>query len=94
MATILVQEYVSRYEIPMLLHSNPGHDFEATVFQEMCQQLAIIKTPHSRSNGMVERFNRTLEAQLAKFADINYIPLLLLAYRSAVHDSTACIYTS
>ena len=38
------------------------------------QLLGIITrtTPHHpQSDGMVERFNRTLEAQPAKFADIN-----------------------
>jgi len=45
---------------------------------------------------MVERFNRTLEAQLSKFADHNqkdwdlHIPFLLMAYRSAIHDTTGC----
>ena len=45
---------------------------------------------------MVDRFNRTLEAQLSKFADHNqkdldeHIPFLLMAYHSATHDTTHC----
>ena len=45
---------------------------------------------------MVEHFNRTLEAQLSKFADHNqkdwdeHIPFLLMAYRSATHGTTHC----
>ena len=45
---------------------------------------------------MVERFNRTLEDQLAKFVDYHqrdwdeHIPYLMLAYRSAIHESTGC----
>ena len=45
---------------------------------------------------MIERFNRTLEMQLSKFVDHNqkdwdlHIPILLMAYRSAIHDTTGC----
>ena len=47
-----------------------------------------------QSDGMVERFNRTLEAMLSKFVDGDqrnwdlYLPLLMMAYRSSVHEST------
>jgi len=66
----------------------------------MCRLLGIKKTRttpyHPQSDGMVERFNRALEAQLSKFADHNqkdwdlHIPFLLMAYRSAIHDTTGC----
>ena len=66
----------------------------------MCQLLGIKKTRttpyHPASDGMVERFNRTLEIQLSKFADHNqkdwdlHIPFLVMTYRSADHDSTGC----
>ena len=45
---------------------------------------------------MVERFNRILEDQLARFVDYHqrdwdeHIPYLMLAYRSAIHESTGC----
>lgn len=64
----------------------------------MCRLLGVKKTRttplHPQSDGMVERFNRTLEAQLSKFVDQNqrdwdeHVPLLLMAYRTAVHDTT------
>ena len=49
-----------------------------------------------QSDGMVERFNRTLKNMLAKFVDENlsdwdcHLPLLMMAYRSAVHETTGC----
>ena len=65
---------------------------------EVCELLDIKKTRttayHPQSDGMVERFNQTLEAQLSKFADHNqrywdqHLPFLMMAYRSAVHDTT------
>ena len=45
---------------------------------------------------MVERLNRTIEAQLAIFVMDNqtdwdlHVPFLLMAYRSAIHDTTKC----
>ena len=66
-----LKEIVSRYGVPLVLHSDQGRNCESTVFVEMCRLLTIQKTRttslHSQSDGMVERFNRTLEAQLAKF---------------------------
>ena len=97
-AEILVREVVSRFGVPLCLHSDQGRNFESTVFSEMCRLLGVKKTRttplHPQSDGMVERFNRTLEAQLSKFVDQNqrdwdeHIPLLLMAYRTAVHDTT------
>ena len=100
MASILVTEYVCRYGVPLILHSDQGRNFESAVMKEMCELLGIKKTRttpyHPQSDGMIERFNRTLEAQLSKFVDYNqrdwetHIPLLLMADRSAVHESTRC----
>ena len=45
-------------------------------------------------DGMVERFKRTFEAMLSKFVADNqrdwdqHLPLLMMAYRSAVHETT------
>lgn len=65
----------------------------------MCSLLGITKpgtTPmHPQSDGMVERFNRTLIDSLAKMTNEQerdwdtYIPIFLLAYRCAIiHEST------
>ena len=48
---------------------------------------------------MIERMNRTLEAQLSKFVDDHhldwdcYIPYLMIALRSATHETTKCTPT-
>ena len=45
---------------------------------------------------MVERFNRTLKNMLSKFVKDNvsdwdcHLPLLMMAYRSSVHETTGC----
>jgi len=99
-AEILVREVVCHFGVPLLIHSNQGRNFQSVLFAEMCWLLGIKKTRttpyHPQSDRMVERFNRTLEAQLSKFADHNqkdwdlHIPFLLMAYRSAIHGTTSC----
>ena len=76
----------------------PGRNFESRVFTEMCSLLGILKTQttplHPQSDGMVECFNRTMEAQLSKFIEDHQrnwdqlVPLMLMAYRTAIHETT------
>ena len=72
-AELLIKEVVCRFGVPLLIHSDQGRNFESAVFTEMCQLLGIQKirttAHHPQSDGMVERFNRTIEDQLAKFVD-------------------------
>ena len=89
-ANIVVHEFISRF--------GALQNFESKLFQEMCSILEIDKTRtiplQPQSDGMVERFNRTLKAMLSKFVDENqkdwdlYLPLLTMAYYSSVDEST------
>ena len=82
----------------MQIHSDQGRSFESDVFREMCRLLGIEKTrttPYRpQSDGLVERANRTIENMLASFVSQNqkdwdeHLPLLMLAYRSAQHETT------
>jgi len=97
-ADVLVSQFFSRFGVPGELHSDQGQNFESSVFQEVCTLLGIHKTRttalHPQSDGMVERYNRTIEAQLATFFQDHqkdwdrHLPLLLMSYRSAVHETT------
>ena len=94
-AEALVNNFVCRFGVPLIIHSD-----ESQVFTEMCRLLGVNKTRttplHPQSDGMVECFNRTIEDQLSKFMNSNqrdwdtHIPLLLMAYRTAVHETTGC----
>ena len=97
-AEIIVREVVSRFGVPLSLHSDQGRNFESTVFTEMCRLLGIHETRttslHPQSDGIIERFNQTLEAQMSKFVSENqkdwdqYVPLLMMVYQTSVHDTT------
>ena len=97
-AQVLVDEFFSRFGVPYELHSDQGRNFESSIFKECCRILGIRKTRttpmHPESDGMVERFNRTLGQELAKRCKDEqenwdkHLPLLLLAYRSAEHETT------
>ena len=98
MAKILVEEIVTRYGVPIYIHSDQGSQFESALFQEMCRLLGIRKTRttpyHPKSDGMVERFNRTLVTMLSGYVNEHqsdwdvYIPYVMMAYRSARQETT------
>ncbi|GFU08047.1 retrovirus-related Pol polyprotein from transposon 412 [Trichonephila clavipes] len=97
-AEVLVQHWISRFGVPLQLHSDQGRNFDSAVCMRLCEILAIDKTRtttlHPQSDGMVERFNRTIVNSLSLLVFSNQqdwdkkLPFFLLAYRSAVHETT------
>lgn len=77
----------------MSLHSDQGANLCSAMVQELCHLLGITKSSayHPEGNGQVERFNRTVEAMLAKVIDEHqfnwdlYLPKALFAYRTSLH---------
>ena len=99
-ARILVEEFICRYGTPKEIHTDQGRQFESKLFTEVCKLLGIKKTRttsfNPKSDGMVERFNRTLQAMLVTLLDPEknqrdwdrHIPFATAAYRSSVHETT------
>jgi len=97
-ARVIVEQFVSRYGVPKKVHSDQGSQFTSRLFTEMCRLLQIEKTRttpyHPESDGMVERFNRTLCAMLSAFVNENHrdwddqLPFVMMAYRSSEHETT------
>ena len=95
---IFVNEFVARHGPPEFLHTDQGKNFESNLMKEVCQLLGVSKTRttpyHPQSDGMTERFNCTLLSLLSKAASDNEVdrdkklPMVMLAYRTSVHEST------
>ena len=98
LARVLIDEVIFRYGIPSSLHSDQGANLTSNLISSLCWNLGITQTRtsayHPQGNAQVERFNRTLEAMLAKTVSDNqkdwdqHIPKLMFAYRTTVHEST------
>ena len=43
-AEILVKEFISRMEVPVIIHLDQGRNFESKLFQQMCGLFRIKKT--------------------------------------------------
>ena len=97
-AAVLVEEFICRFGTPVQIHTDQGRNFESNLFREVCRLLDIDKTRttpfHPQSDGMVERFNRTLQAMLSKVVAPDqrdwdkWLPYVMMAYRSSTHVTT------
>ena len=97
-AKVFVNEFVCRFGVPDSLHTDQGRNFEAKVLKEVCQLLGVKKTRttpyHPQSDGLVERFNRTLLDMLSMAVKDDerdwdlLLSTLLFAYRTSRHVTT------
>jgi transposase InsO family protein len=91
----IVSEFVCRYGAFRQFHTDTGTNFESNVVKEVCKILGIQKTSttpyHPQSDGMIERYNRTLNSSIAMMVKKNQkdwdlkLPFAMFAYRSSVH---------
>ncbi|KFM70378.1 hypothetical protein X975_25636, partial [Stegodyphus mimosarum] len=83
-AEVMIQHWISEFEVPLQLHSDQGRNF--TNKTQM--------TPlHLQSDSIVERFYRTILNNLSLVVSRNEkdwkkrLLFFVLAYRSAVHET-------
>ena len=96
--TTIVDNFVCRFGVPRQIHTDQGIQFESGLFKELCKKFSMDKTRTTalrpQSDGLVERFNRTLEDVLSKYISQNQkdwddqLPWVLMAYRSSEYDTT------
>jgi transposase InsO family protein len=99
-ARLIVEQVIVRFGVPYSIHSDQGTQYESRLFKETCKLLGIKKTRttpyHPKSDGMAERFDKTLASMLRAYIDEHqrdwdtHLPYLMMAYRSAEHEATGC----
>ena len=97
-ADALMDKWLPTFVFPLFLHSDQGKEFDNAMVHKLSELLGTVKTKttpyHPRSDGLVERFNRTLLAMLAMFVSREHdnwddlLPFMMLAYNTTVHTST------
>jgi len=91
-----ISTWVSRFGVPAVLTSDRGSQFTSSVWTGVCSTLGISASTttsfHPQSNGMVERFHRSLKASLrARLSNsdwISHLPMVLLGLRATPKDDT------
>ena len=96
-AQCLLNGWVSRFGCPYTILSDQGTEFESKLFKSLNEMLQVKKlrttTYHPRTDGMVERSNRTLIDILSKYCEKTdnwdlKLPLVLFAIRTSEHSTT------
>ena len=96
-AKLFVEEIVCRHGVPSQLLSDRGAAFLSYLMTEICKLLGTNKINttayHPHTNGLTERFNRTLTNMLAKKVEQSgkdwdqHLPYILFAYRASMQES-------
>src|SRR6266487_3882841 len=88
---------ICRHGCPKIIMSDRGTHFRNKLVDELCRKFEIkhkLSSPyHPQTNGLVERFNRTLCEALAKVSEKEnqwdeHIEQVLFAYRTTKHSTT------
>jgi transposase InsO family protein len=90
-AQLLMANWISRFGVPDTITTDQGRQFESDLFQVLLSSFGIqharTSPYHPQSNGMVERFHRTLKAALTAHESPHWstkLPVVLLALRNTV----------
>ena len=96
-ATFLYEQIICQHGCPQIILSDRGTHFNNQMIQKLLEKFEVnhlLSTPyHPQTNGLVERFNRTLCESLAKLTERTndwdlFIAPVLFAYRTSRHSTT------
>ena len=94
-ARALFSHWISRFGVPAMITSDRGAQFTSSLWSRLCDFMGTKQSMttafHPQSNGIVERFHRSLKASLrARLCGPKWtidLPLVLLGLRSSPRDS-------
>ena len=97
-ARTILNEMISRFGCPLEILSDLGRNYESDIFKELCAMLNVRKIRTSirrpQTNGIVERFNKTLIRMIRAFLKDEqsdwdlHLGCITSAYRSTPHETT------
>ena len=97
-AEFIYKEIICRHGVPEEILSDRGSSFLNQIIRQLCEKFQTkhrLTSPYRpQTNGMVERFNRTIGECIAKLLSDKekdwdeYIEAVLLAYRTSKHETT------
>src|SRR2546421_445754 len=96
-AQFIYENIICQHGCPQIILSDRGTHFRNTMIKKLMERFQIkhnLSIPyHPQTNGLVERFNRTLCESLAKTIEYDdewdlYISPILFAYRTSKHSTT------
>ncbi|GET60617.1 DDE-type integrase/transposase/recombinase [Rhizophagus irregularis DAOM 181602=DAOM 197198] len=95
-ARFIYEDIICRHGCPKKILSDRGSHFNNKLVKSLMEEFQIkhnFSTPyHPKTNGLIERFNKTLCESLAKLSNIEdwdlKVPGVLFAYRTKRNDST------
>src|SRR5437764_8497218 len=96
-STFIYEQIICQHGCPQIILSDRGTHFNNNMVKQLMEKFKInhlLSSPyHPQTNGLVERFNRTLCESLAKLSLKNndwdlYIAPTLFAYRTTKHATT------
>jgi len=92
-ARTLVDHWITRFGVPNKITTDQGRQFESRLFASLTSLLGVhrIRTSpyHPSSNGLVERFHRTMKQAIMSRQDPKWtdsLPLVLLGLRSCFRE--------
>jgi hypothetical protein len=99
-AEVFLSHWVCRFGVPLILVTDQGRQFEAELFTQLSAVIGFHRfrtsAYHPQSNGILERFHRTLKASLRAHKEdwLITLPIVCLALRCIPNENSISPFTA